>query len=111
MRVIRCDVEIFDLLEKAGLAQFDTTRSQVFDFTFEDFWHLLIFSRHEIFTGCTLFVIEKQNLFSELQQELIPALLNIEAGPENEELLTDSLMLIEQLLIMKSNEYCYFDGH
>ncbi len=111
MKVILDDSEIFELLEKASLTQFDPSKQIVLDFTFEENWHLLLFNPSGNLKGCKLFVISKNNLALEAEKLLIPELLSLSDDDGFIFLKNKSLEIVELLLQDKKSAQLFFDGH
>ncbi|MDQ3110905.1 MAG: hypothetical protein M3R17_13515 [Bacteroidota bacterium] len=111
MKIIRNDIEVFDILEKANVADFDPAKLLVLDFIYKETWHLLLFNPTGELKGCCLFLISEKDLTIEAEKLLIPELLALDDKHGYDLLKTKALEIVEYVLRDKKSTGLYFDSH
>jgi hypothetical protein len=111
MKILRNDLEVFDILEKANVADFDPVKQLVLDFIYKETWHLLLFNPSGELKGCLLFLIAEKDLITEAEKLLIPELLALDDKHDYDKLKTEALAIVENILHTKKSDRLYFDGH
>lgn len=111
MRVLRDDIEIFRLLENAGVAAFDPSRPCVLEFVQEENRALLLFNPSGELKGCRLYLIAEKDLSKEAEKLLIPELLSLDDNHGYDLLKNKALAIVEHILRDKKSDQLYFDGH
>lgn len=112
MKITTDDLLIFELLEKAGLADFDPVQPNAFWFRHEERAHLLLFQPTDPGKGCSLFTMSSEPGHKELESELLPLLIGLPERHTAECWLKAEALRITELMIM-SRDYRlrFFDAH
>ena len=111
MELISNDLEVFELLERAGEVTFDFSKRVVKEFSNETFWALLIFSPSGPLKGSKLFLIENESLFIEAEKKLLPELLALPEEHGYDILKNKALSIVEKLICRRRNQELFFDAH
>lgn len=112
MQTTTDDIQIFELLEAAGLANFAPDAPQAFFFRHEDVVHLFLFQPIDPGKGVRLLTLDQGPGAPELEQDVLPFLLNLpERHPAECQLKTEALRITELLLLSKNYRMRFFDAH
>ncbi|MCU0431834.1 MAG: hypothetical protein MUC87_00100 [Bacteroidia bacterium] len=112
MELITDDLQIFELLEKAGKADFDPSQPHVLWFRHDDRAHLFLFQPQAPGRGCRLYLMNKEPGHNELERELLPQLIALPERHEQEAWMKSEALRITELLIHSKNYGLrFFDAH
>lgn len=111
MQLITDDVAIFAFLEKTGQASFDPLKPVALEFRTEQQQVLLIFNPREELKGCRLYLLDLHSADTEIESELLPALLALPEEPEYATLKNDALSLVEMLINRRNSGRLFYDAH
>ena len=112
MEHITDDLVLFELLEKAGEADFDPMQPHTCWFRFEERAYLILFQPQEPGKGCSLFAMSKEPGHKELEAELLPYLIALPERHDAERWLkTEALRITELMILSRDYRLRFFDAH
>lgn len=111
MQELTDDLEIFVLLEKAGLAGFDPSSALVREYYFDSQFLLLLFCPSGIHKGCRLFICPQQDIEREAEEFLLPRLLALPDSGTYDTIKSAALAIAEQIISQRNSTRLFFDAH
>lgn len=105
------EVQIFNILEENGKADFDPTHSCVDIFNLTDKTAFLFFCAHGVSKGARLYLLHDPLLPGEVERDLLPEIMKIQGDPFSDELREIAEEKIRYIIEQKRADGYFFDAH
>jgi hypothetical protein len=111
MKINTNDLAVFALLEEAGYADFDPTKIAVFDFHFDNQYHLCLFMPEGKQKGCRLYSFPQTDHQVISASSLLEDILSLPEEDGYGLLTTQALSLLEKRVREHRADQLFFDAH